>query len=173
MTLQVPQCFSCISCITSDISVVSKGNVSTEASTRTVSVLEEMRFFFFFIPAEKREQMITTHSCFLVALCTSEASRYLVEVLESVNPSELDEIIERVLDAVEKQPCKYSKDQCLQITVFNAQSAKCKTFCLCIWLECFYVVAIMCFPTVSSSMIELPVVESAVQDCTQSCDETM
>lgn len=30
----------------------------------------------------------------------------------------------------------------------------------------------VCFPSVSSSMIELSVVESAVQDCTQSCDET-
>uniref|UniRef100_A0A671V478 DNA polymerase epsilon subunit n=1 Tax=Sparus aurata TaxID=8175 RepID=A0A671V478_SPAAU len=59
-----------------------------------------------------------------------EASRYLVEVLESVNPSELDDVIERVLDAVEKQP-------------------------------------------LSSSMIELSVVEIAVQDCTQSCDESI
>uniref|UniRef100_A0A8D3BAG4 DNA polymerase epsilon subunit n=1 Tax=Scophthalmus maximus TaxID=52904 RepID=A0A8D3BAG4_SCOMX len=59
-----------------------------------------------------------------------EASRYLVEALESVDPSELDDVIERVLDAVEKQP-------------------------------------------LSSSMIELSVVESAVQDCTQSCDETI
>ncbi|KAF7656627.1 hypothetical protein LDENG_00038700 [Lucifuga dentata] len=59
-----------------------------------------------------------------------EASRFLVEMLESVNPSELDDVIERVLDAVEKQP-------------------------------------------LSSSMIELLVVEMAVQDCTQSCDETI
>lgn len=29
------------------------------------------------------------------------------------------------------------------------------------------------FPTVSSNMIELSVAESAVQDCSQSCDETM
>lgn len=33
-----------------------------------------------------------------------EASRYLVEVLEAVNASEVDDVIERVLDAVEKQP---------------------------------------------------------------------
>ncbi|XP_028421920.1 DNA polymerase epsilon subunit 2 [Perca flavescens] len=59
-----------------------------------------------------------------------DASRYLVEALESVNASELDDIIEKVLDAVEKQP-------------------------------------------LSSSMIELSVVEIAVQDCTQSCDETI
>uniref|UniRef100_A0A673CAM6 DNA polymerase epsilon subunit n=1 Tax=Sphaeramia orbicularis TaxID=375764 RepID=A0A673CAM6_9TELE len=59
-----------------------------------------------------------------------EASKYLVEVLESVSPSELDDIIERVLDAVEKQP-------------------------------------------LSSSMIELSVLESAVQDCTQSCNEAI
>lgn len=31
-----------------------------------------------------------------------------MEVLESVNPSELDDIVEKVLDAVEKQPCKYN-----------------------------------------------------------------
>ncbi|MED6232907.1 DNA polymerase epsilon subunit 2 [Ataeniobius toweri] len=59
-----------------------------------------------------------------------EASRYLVEVLESVDPSELDDVVEKVLDAVEKQP-------------------------------------------LSSSMIELSVMESAVQDCTQACDETI
>ncbi|XP_029349888.1 DNA polymerase epsilon subunit 2 [Echeneis naucrates] len=59
-----------------------------------------------------------------------EASRYLVEVLESVSPSELDDVIERVLDAVEKQP-------------------------------------------LSSSMIELSVVESAVQDCAQTSNETI
>uniref|UniRef100_A0A8K9UNI7 DNA polymerase epsilon subunit n=1 Tax=Oncorhynchus mykiss TaxID=8022 RepID=A0A8K9UNI7_ONCMY len=59
-----------------------------------------------------------------------EASRYLVEVLESVDELELDDVIERVMDAVEKQP-------------------------------------------LSSSMIELAVVETAVQDCSQSCDETI
>ncbi|KAM4625859.1 DNA polymerase epsilon subunit 2 [Polymixia lowei] len=59
-----------------------------------------------------------------------DASRYLVEVLESVSPTELDDVIERVMDAVEKQP-------------------------------------------LSSSMIELSVVETAVQDCSQSCDETI
>ncbi|XP_036398745.1 DNA polymerase epsilon subunit 2 [Megalops cyprinoides] len=59
-----------------------------------------------------------------------EASRYLVEVLESVSPVDLDDVIEKVLDAVEKQP-------------------------------------------LSSSMIELSVVETAVQECSQSCDETI
>ncbi|PWA22562.1 hypothetical protein CCH79_00015177, partial [Gambusia affinis] len=59
-----------------------------------------------------------------------EASRYLVEVLESVDSSELDDVVEKVLDAVEKQP-------------------------------------------LSSNMIELSVVESAVQDCTQAGDDTI
>ncbi|XP_035388713.1 DNA polymerase epsilon subunit 2 isoform X4 [Electrophorus electricus] len=59
-----------------------------------------------------------------------EASRYLIEVLESVSEVELDDVIERILDAVEKQP-------------------------------------------LSSSMIELSVAETAVQDCSQSCDETI
>ncbi|KAL7873525.1 hypothetical protein AOLI_G00125960 [Acnodon oligacanthus] len=59
-----------------------------------------------------------------------EASRYLLEVLESVSDVELDDVIERVLDAVEKQP-------------------------------------------LTSSMIELSVAETAVQDCSQSCDETI
>ncbi|XP_068608394.1 DNA polymerase epsilon subunit 2 [Brachionichthys hirsutus] len=63
-------------------------------------------------------------------LLRPEASRHLVEVLESVSPSELDDVIERILEAVEKQP-------------------------------------------LSSTMIELSVVESAVQDCTQSVDESM
>ncbi|CAB1461127.1 unnamed protein product [Pleuronectes platessa] len=59
-----------------------------------------------------------------------DASKYFLEALESVDPAELDDVIERVLDAVEKQP-------------------------------------------LSSSMIELPVLEIAVQDCTQSCDESI
>lgn len=50
--------------------------------------------------------IICQHQPCFVVLCTSEASRYLVEVLESVSPSELDDIIEKVLDAVEKQPRK-------------------------------------------------------------------
>nr|XP_055027510.1 DNA polymerase epsilon subunit 2 isoform X2 [Misgurnus anguillicaudatus] len=59
-----------------------------------------------------------------------ESSRYLLQVLESVSEADLDEVLERILDAVEKQP-------------------------------------------LSSSMIELSVVEIAVQDCSQSCDETI
>uniref|UniRef100_A0A672HCA2 DNA polymerase epsilon subunit n=1 Tax=Salarias fasciatus TaxID=181472 RepID=A0A672HCA2_SALFA len=59
-----------------------------------------------------------------------DASKYLVEVLESVSSSELEDVIEKVLDAVEKQP-------------------------------------------LSSNMIELSVVENAVQDCSQSCDEAI
>ena len=35
-----------------------------------------------------------------------DASKYLVEVLESVNPNELEDVIEKILDAVEKQPRK-------------------------------------------------------------------
>ncbi|XP_053488734.1 DNA polymerase epsilon subunit 2 [Ictalurus furcatus] len=59
-----------------------------------------------------------------------EASKYLLEVLESVSEVELEDVIERILDGVEKQP-------------------------------------------LSSSMIELSVAETAVQDCSQSCDETI
>ncbi|KAK2843141.1 hypothetical protein Q7C36_011356 [Tachysurus vachellii] len=59
-----------------------------------------------------------------------EASRYLVEVLEAVSEVDLEDVIERILDGVEKQP-------------------------------------------LSSSMIELSVAETAVQDCSQSCDETI
>ncbi|KAJ3613886.1 hypothetical protein NHX12_020130 [Muraenolepis orangiensis] len=59
-----------------------------------------------------------------------DASKYLVEVLESVNPTELEDVIEKILDAVEKQP-------------------------------------------LSSAMIELSVMETAVQDCSQSCDENI
>ncbi|KAF5892253.1 DNA polymerase epsilon subunit 2, partial [Clarias magur] len=60
----------------------------------------------------------------------SEASKYLVEVLESVSDVELEDVIERILDGIEKQP-------------------------------------------LSSNMIELSVAETAVQDCSQSCDETI
>lgn len=35
-----------------------------------------------------------------------EASKYLLEVLESVSETDLNDVIERILDAVEKQPCK-------------------------------------------------------------------
>ena len=35
-----------------------------------------------------------------------DASKYLVEILESVNPNELEDVIEKILDAVEKQPRK-------------------------------------------------------------------
>ncbi|XP_053366159.1 DNA polymerase epsilon subunit 2 isoform X1 [Clarias gariepinus] len=59
-----------------------------------------------------------------------EASKYLVEVLESVSEVELEDVIERILDGIEKQP-------------------------------------------LSSNMIELSVAETAVQDCSQSCDETI
>ncbi|KAK2879271.1 hypothetical protein Q8A67_020062 [Cirrhinus molitorella] len=59
-----------------------------------------------------------------------ESSRFLLQVLESVTEADLEEVLERILDAVEKQP-------------------------------------------LSSSMVELSVVEAAVQDCSQSCDETI
>ncbi|CAL8273539.1 unnamed protein product [Merluccius merluccius] len=59
-----------------------------------------------------------------------DASKYLVEVLEPVDPNDLDDVIEKILDAVEKQP-------------------------------------------LSSTMIELSVMETAVQDCSQSCDENI
>lgn len=82
--------------------------------------------------------------------------------MESVSSSDLEDVMEKVLDAVEKQPCMYMTNTllsaylaCLLITV-----------CLGTRPDCV-------FPTVSSNMIELSVAESAVQDCSQSCDETM
>jgi len=33
-----------------------------------------------------------------------ESSRFLLQVLESVSDADLDEVLERILDAVEKQP---------------------------------------------------------------------
>ncbi|KAG2457554.1 DPOE2 polymerase, partial [Polypterus senegalus] len=60
----------------------------------------------------------------------SEASKYLTEVLSSVNELDFEDVIERLLDAVEKQP-------------------------------------------LSSNMIELPLVELAVQECSQSSTETI
>ncbi|XP_043930216.1 DNA polymerase epsilon subunit 2 [Protopterus annectens] len=60
----------------------------------------------------------------------AEASKFLVEVLESLNELELEDQIERIIDAVEKQP-------------------------------------------LSSNMIEKITVEVAVQECSQSCDETI
>ncbi|ROL51276.1 DNA polymerase epsilon subunit 2 [Anabarilius grahami] len=74
--------------------------------------------------------VFTRFDDFLFCVFLSESSRFLLQVLESVSEADLDEVLERILDAVEKQP-------------------------------------------LSSSMIELSVAEAAVQDCSQSCDETM
>lgn len=59
--------------------------------------------------------------------------------------------------------------------MISAYSAVCITECVPVFpLRVFaHCDLCLCFTTVSSSMIELSVVESAVQDCTQSCDETM
>ena len=100
-----------------------------------------------------------------------------MEVLESVSHSELDDVIEKVLDAVEKQPCKCStvsfRDTLyVFFGVFGARQPT-ATLCLCVYLKCLRVLTKVCFLTVTSSMIELSVTESAVQDCSQSCDEAM
>ncbi|KAM9294304.1 DNA polymerase epsilon subunit 2 [Gastrophryne carolinensis] len=63
-------------------------------------------------------------------LLRAEASKYLAEALRSVNEVELEDVIDSIIDAVEKQP-------------------------------------------LSSNMIEKSVVEAAVQECSQSCDETI
>uniref|UniRef100_A0A8C6FLZ2 DNA polymerase epsilon subunit 2 n=1 Tax=Moschus moschiferus TaxID=68415 RepID=A0A8C6FLZ2_MOSMO len=60
----------------------------------------------------------------------SEAVKYLTEALQSINEIELEDTLEKIIDAVEKQP-------------------------------------------LSSNMIERSVVEAAVQECSQSVDETM
>ncbi|XP_065404850.1 DNA polymerase epsilon subunit 2 isoform X5 [Macaca fascicularis] len=63
-------------------------------------------------------------------LLRGEAIKYLTEALQSISELELDDKLEKIIDAVEKQP-------------------------------------------LSSSMIERSVVEAAVQECSQSVDETM
>uniref|UniRef100_A0A8C3T9W0 DNA polymerase epsilon subunit 2 n=1 Tax=Chelydra serpentina TaxID=8475 RepID=A0A8C3T9W0_CHESE len=63
-------------------------------------------------------------------LLRAEANKYLTEALQSVNELELEDVIENIIDAVEKQP-------------------------------------------LSSNMIERATVEAAVQECSQSLDETM
>uniref|UniRef100_A0A5F9CN12 DNA polymerase epsilon subunit 2 n=1 Tax=Oryctolagus cuniculus TaxID=9986 RepID=A0A5F9CN12_RABIT len=63
-------------------------------------------------------------------LLRGEAIKYLTEALQSVNEVELEDVLDRIIDAVEKQP-------------------------------------------LSSSMIERSVVETAVQECSKSVDETM
>jgi DNA polymerase epsilon subunit 2 len=37
---------------------------------------------------------------------SSEAIKYLTEALQSVNELELEDTLEKIIDAVEKQPCK-------------------------------------------------------------------
>lgn len=44
--------------------------------------------------------------CVFFFCLVSESSRYLLQVLESVSEADLDEVLERILDAVEKQPRK-------------------------------------------------------------------
>uniref|UniRef100_A0A667YLG4 DNA polymerase epsilon subunit n=1 Tax=Myripristis murdjan TaxID=586833 RepID=A0A667YLG4_9TELE len=51
-----------------------------------------------------------------------EASRYLVEVLQSVSPADLDDVVEKVLDAVEKQPCKYSHNTTAFMHLFSSDN---------------------------------------------------
>ncbi|XP_056401308.1 DNA polymerase epsilon subunit 2 [Hyla sarda] len=63
-------------------------------------------------------------------LLRGEASKYLSEVLRSVNEVEIEDVIDSIIDAVEKQP-------------------------------------------LSSNMIEKSTVETAVQECSRSCDETI
>ncbi|XP_028707367.1 DNA polymerase epsilon subunit 2 isoform X4 [Macaca fascicularis] len=63
-------------------------------------------------------------------LLRGEAIKYLTEALQSISELELDDKLEKIIDAVEKQP-------------------------------------------LSSSMIERSVVEAAVQECSQSVDETI
>uniref|UniRef100_A0A8C6WA18 DNA polymerase epsilon subunit n=1 Tax=Nannospalax galili TaxID=1026970 RepID=A0A8C6WA18_NANGA len=63
-------------------------------------------------------------------LLRGEATKYLTEALQSVNELEFEDTLDRIIDAVEKQP-------------------------------------------LSSNMIERSVVETAVQECSQSVDETI
>ncbi|KAK2104169.1 hypothetical protein P7K49_018025 [Saguinus oedipus] len=65
-----------------------------------------------------------------------EAIKYLTEALQSISELELEDKLEKIIDAVEKQPFKLKG-------------------------------------RVSSNMIERSVVEAAVQECSQSIDETM
>uniref|UniRef100_A0A667GCU0 DNA polymerase epsilon subunit 2 n=1 Tax=Lynx canadensis TaxID=61383 RepID=A0A667GCU0_LYNCA len=63
-------------------------------------------------------------------LLRGEAVKYLTEALTPISEIELEDVLEKIIDAVEKQP-------------------------------------------LSSNMIERSVVEAAVQECSQSVDETM
>ncbi|XP_072193509.1 DNA polymerase epsilon subunit 2 isoform X2 [Excalfactoria chinensis] len=63
-------------------------------------------------------------------LLRAEAVKYLTETLRSLNEEEFEDVIDKIIDAVEKQP-------------------------------------------LSNSMIELPTVEAAVQECSQAADETI
>lgn len=42
-----------------------------------------------------------------------------MEVLESVDSSELDDVVEKVLDAVEKQPCKFNLMMTMKMIVLR------------------------------------------------------
>lgn len=56
------------------------------------------------ISVEGKVKLVFT-MCIYV-LCFSDASKHLVEEMESVSLSELEDAVEKVVDAVEKQPCR-------------------------------------------------------------------
>lgn len=60
-------------------------------------------------------------------LCFSEASKHLVDEMKSVSPSELEDVIEKVLDAVEKQPCRWCI-MCLSDTFATFVGCMCTMF---------------------------------------------
>lgn len=46
-------------------------------------------------------------TCLIFSFHPSEAIKYLTEALESVSEVELEDTLEKIIDAVEKQPCKW------------------------------------------------------------------
>lgn len=61
----------------------------------------------------------------------SESSRFLLQVLESVSEADLDEVLERILDAVEKQPRMSVLPQCCDDDCYCYDYDCCDEFCLC------------------------------------------
>ena len=95
----------------------------------------------------------------IVCVC-SEASKYLVDVLGAVSDADREECLEKLVEAVQKQPCKvpkFARKQLLFLSVFT-------------FLDSFIICYVSLF-AVKSAMIDRRQCESAVQECNQEQDD--
>ncbi|XP_029454237.1 DNA polymerase epsilon subunit 2 isoform X2 [Rhinatrema bivittatum] len=103
-----------------------RGDITTSCLVRDLELWREL----FKMATDKLKSKVTSAFKMHGLLLRAEASKYLTEVLQSVTELEFEDVIESIIDSIEKQP-------------------------------------------LSSNMIELSIVEGAVQECSRSCNETI